>query len=415
MNYKWLRFILVVAIVMLCSMAAVTGSVDLFPVLDRNVQEEVAKEQAETVEATEEIEEIDYKQEDNVIMTSEEEDGADLGNSSVGEIDSNKKEEEAAEKENIKKVEVADKNVGLSQDEIINKAIQKAVSWYRKNRNLPGQEGWEAYTALWGAGQNLNNSTVWQTGQYWRNEGPENLDPNHAGNEHIRYGFMLLSVKKDPTDVWGGRNLLVELAAQQKENGSFGQLGRHIWAIELLNIGLEMGLDVGNWTDQEAWQKAVKWLLNEQNKNGSFGKFSELDYTGWALITLSHSRDYSGVSKAINDALNYLKKRQLEDLGTAAFSGGEWTDFNANSQAAVISGLIALGEDLTSSNSCWVQNGETLLDAQLKFQHESGYFQWTKDNSGDIDLATSQSLIALLDILHSKYTRHRMSIEIRFE
>lgn len=419
MNNKWLRFSLVVAVVMLCSLAAVTSGADLFPALDRSVLEEVAKEQVDSVQTTGETQRPGNKQETAEIPKNIAEEVEDYGNGSGAESDSNKMAEEAAVQESVDEPKAAADNDETADDEIsraadLKRAIHKTVSWYRANRNLPGQEFWEAYTALWGAGQNLNDPGIWETGQYWRNEGPGNLEPNHAGNEHIRYGFILLSVKQDPTNVWGGRNLLAELAAQQQENGSFGQLGRHIWAMELLNIGTELGLDLGSWADQRARQRAVNWLLNEQNENGSFGSFSELDYTGWALITLSYSRDYDGVGEATRKALDYLEKRQREDPGTAGFSGGEWFDYNANSQAAVISGLVALGEDLLSENSRWVQNGETLLDAQLKFQHADGFFQWTKEDPGSIDMATSQSLIALLDILHGEYTRHRMAGELLF-
>lgn len=383
MQNKLLKISLVVCIVLLGSMFAFTAGVDLFPTLDTSIEEDKA-----------------------VLGT---------GDDSDAEKASKKHEREIEKEDSDNEQQAAGEGASTSDDEAIDNAIKNTVTWYRENRNLPGQEWWEAYTALWGAGEDLNNPGIWESGQYWRSEGPDNLEANHAGNEHIRYGFMLLSVKQDPTDIWGGRNLLAELAAQQDNNGSFGQIGRHIWAMELLNIGRQLDLDVGKWAEEDARQKAVSWLLNEQNENGSFGQFSELDFTGWTMITLSYFRNHDGVNEAINDALNYLEKRQQEDPYTAAFSGGDWTDYNANSQAAVISGLVALGEDLMSANSRWVCNGETLLDAQLGFQHEAGYFKWTKENPGDLDMATSQSLIALLDIKHGEYTRHRMARELSFD
>lgn len=437
MNYKWFRLILITSAVLIFFTAAAMAGENIFPVLDTYVQEEKVAMEQEVVAIPEyELEEKTNGQEPDPNLPEKENEIAEPGNdfneendnntiAEVAEEDNNEVdsidekvniEEKVTEKKDDEAQEIADtdnSNV-TSVDVVVKAAINKTVNWYKANRNLPGQEGWEAYVALWGAGEALTDTSIWRFDQYWRNEGPGNLDPGHPGNEHIRYGFMLLSVGQDPTNVWGGRNLLAELAAQQQENGSFGQLGRHIWAMELLNIGMKMGLNVGNWADQNARQEAINWLLSVQNENGSFGQFSELDFTGWALVTLSSYRSYGGVNNAINDAVNYLQNRQKHDPSTAAFSGGEWTDFNANSQAAVISGLIALGEDLTSANSRWVQNGETLIDVQLKFQHENGYFVWRKDNPGDIDMATSQSLIALLDILHGKHTRHRMAGELSF-
>ncbi len=430
MNSIWLRLCLIIGVVLIVSAAAVMAGDVLFPVLDTNVQEDLAKEeqQEENIGDTDQVQEATAEQDTETDLEEGEaaEPEGDLEEEGEvtdleGELEAEQEaedisEEEAAERKNEHEQEIADDrtdHTSLNADLEI--AIQNTISWYRENRNLPEQEWWEAYTALWGAGEDLSETGRWKTNQYWRNEGPGNLAPGHPGNEHIRYAFMLLSVKQDPTNAWGGRNLLAELAAQQEDDGSFGHIGRHIWAMELLNIGRQLGLDVGNWAEQGARQKAVNWLLSEQNENGSFGQFSELDFTGWTLITLSYSKNYDGVNEAINDALNYLEKRQQEDPGTAGFSGGDWTDYNANSQAAVISGLVALGEDLMSANSRWVRNGETLLEAQLKFQHEGGFFQWTKDNPGDIDMATSQSLIALLDIKHGEYTRHRMARELSFD
>jgi len=434
MNNKWLKVCLIISVVFIVSVTAVMVGDDLFPVVETDVQEdEATKDQDERIGSQDKAQEAKKVQETKTTLEKKDTNASEAGNDFEEEKSNNAEEKVAEEKKEAgsdsteeettaKKNEYeqetageADKNNEISVGADLEKAIHKVVNWYRENRNLPEQEWWEAYTALWGAGEDLNNPDKWQTAQDWRDQLPDGLDPDHAGNEHIRYGFMLLSVEEDPTNVWGGRNLLAELAAQQEGNGSFGQLGRHIWAMELLNIGMELELDVGSWSDQGVRQKAVNWLLNEQNENGSFGRFSELDFTGWTLITLSYSKNHEGVSEAIDDALSYLEKRQQEDPGTADFSGGDWTDYNANSQAAVISGLVALGEDLMCTSSRWVQNGEILLEAQLKYQHEDGFFQWTIDKPGDIDIATSQSLIALLDIKHGEYTRHRMARELCFD
>ncbi len=193
----------------------------------------------------------------------------------------------------------------------IDEAIAKTVSWYQENHNPPGS--WEGMPALWGAGEDLN-AAPWEATQDWREVEP-GFAADASGNDHIHYIFRLLSVEKNPADIWEGRNLFAELAAQQGDNGSFGtQIGRHIWAIVVLDIGRELGVDVGSW-DEESQQDAVNNLITQQNSDGSFASFSQLDHTGWSLTALSNYQGDEPVDQAISDALVYLKGRQKDNAG----------------------------------------------------------------------------------------------------
>lgn len=286
--------------------------------------------------------------------------------------------------------------------------IEKTVGWYRTN--YPAPDSRQGLVALWGAGEDLNSSP-WRATQNWREDDP-GFSSATVGSEHIDYIFRLLAVGKDPSRAWGGRNLFAELAAQQDgSSGSFGSLGKHIWALVALEVGKNLGLEVGSW-DAESRQKAINHLLSQQNDDGSFGPFSQLDYTGWALIALSYYQGIPNVDQAIYKAVSFLKSKQQENAGFALPSD-PWGAENANSNAAVISGLVAAGENLLEPGDGWVKNGHTVLDALLKFQQESGEFWWQKDTPGGVELATADALLALVDLCHGESTWHRMGREVQ--
>ena len=253
-------------------------------------------------------------------------------------------------------------------------AIEKTIQWYKAND--PAPENWQGLPDLRNAGQNLNASP-WKTTQDWRQVDP-GFTADAAGNEHIQYIFRLLAVGLNPADIWGGRNLFSELAAQQRQNdgsfgsfGSFGDLGRHIWAIVALDAGegtVGTGGALGGWKTAANRQSAVSHLLEQQNEDGSFGSFSQLDYTSWALVALSNYQGEQNADEAIAKAVTYLKSRQ-KDNGGFDPPTGPWgpEPENADSNAAVISGLVAAGEKLLVEDSyIEIEDINTPLDITLQ-------------------------------------------------
>jgi len=273
-----------------------------------------------------------------------------------------------------------------------------AVSWYLHNHNPP--DSWEGMPGLWGLGENLNTAP-WSSAQDWRHETYQHGTQRHW---HVHYIFKLLSVGKDPTSVWGGMNLFKELADLQENNGSFAGYtdAAHPWPVVALDVGKELGLNVGSWNAVNR-EKAVEYLLSKQNSDGSFS--IDLDTTGYYLIALSKYMDNPEVKKAVDHAVDYLKRMQDEE---AFFDEGKGR--NANSQAIVISGLVAVGADPLKGT--WVRNGHTPLDALLKFQQSNGQFYWKKNEAGSGTMGHDDALVALSCLLNGESTWHRLGKQI---
>jgi hypothetical protein len=186
-----------------------------------------------------------------------------------------------------------------------------------------------------------------------------------------------LCMENDPTD------LLIELAKKQQDDGSFGPINAHIWSM--------IALDTAAYTYDT--DKAITYILSKQNEDGAyaFEGSSDPDMTGMAMIALSNHRDRAGVEEAIDRAISYLKAVQLTEGGFESL-GSE----NSNSISTVISGLIAAGEDINSSS--WIKNGNTMLDALMRFRLDDGSFSYLLKPKKYSQMATYQSFIAIFDI-----------------
>lgn len=237
-----------------------------------------------------------------------------------------------------------------------------------------------------------NEDTVWQAGK----EGSLSV------TEYAGFILGLLNLGLDPQDFGDGkqsRNLIDELVAQQKEDGSFGySLYEHVWAMIALDT-------VGAHYDQA---RAVNYLVGLQNPNGSIeekytwdGVEYADDVTGWSLVALSSHSENQLAKQAIDKAVDYLKSIQLAngDFGQPKEDDPYYyLNPNVNLLAVNISGLIAVGEDLTSSY--WTtEEGFTPIDALLSYQLADGSFAWKHGELGVIEYATKDAVLALGEIV----------------
>lgn len=282
-------------------------------------------------------------------------------------------------------------------------ALNKLTDYYKDNQPTSPSGSWEAFVGLWGAGEDLSTSP-WEDAS-WKTLDP-GFDSQTNANDHIYYIYSLLSVGKNPAKAFETeRNLFLELSAQQDpDSGSFGSLGKHIWAIVALDVGEILGVDVGTWNASNK-EKAIDHLILQQNLDGSFGAFSQIDYTGWSLVALSKANGPT-VDTSIVKAKQYLKSMQQESGG---FGGsGMWDAENSNSIACAIQGLIAIGEDVTSIDGAWNYNGKTPIDALLSYQNSEGAFDWQKDNPGAVFMSTKQASVALADSVSGQSTWYKL-------
>ena len=81
---------------------------------------------------------------------------------------------------------------------------------------------------------------------------------------------------------------------------------------------------------------------------------------------------------------------------------------NANSVASVISGLVAVGEDVFSEN--WIKDDNTMLDALQRFMLEDGSFSFMLEPKESNGMATYQAFIALSDLKNQKSIWHTLII-----
>ncbi|PIC58344.1 hypothetical protein CSV80_05570 [Sporosarcina sp. P12(2017)] len=274
------------------------------------------------------------------------------------------------------------------------------VERYNKDNfrwSMPGIS-WTELVALGASSSQLSDGTA-QLPE-WLTKDP-GLQKDEADTDHIRYIFGLLAVGKDPSTAWESkRNLYAELAAQQKADGSIGGINKHAWAMLALDTGEKRGQDVGTW-GANAKEKALQHLLKQEKEKGGFSlslneqDTADPDMTGMVLLALANYQDDSAANAAIERAKQALREQQLDTAGW-----GAWGE-NSNSIATVISGLVAVGEDVTSDK--WQKGEELPLDALSKFQTKNGAFAFTLPADQWVNTkAVEQSLIALQEIKTGK-------------
>ncbi len=105
--------------------------------------------------------------------------------------------------------------------------------------------------------------------------------------------------------------------------------------------------------------------------------------------------------------MTYLENEQLNDGGFPYDSTSEWFfgTSNSNSTGTVVSGLIAIGEDVTSSK--WTKNEKTPIDCLLTYQNTDGGFFYEQGYNNDA-FSFNQCLTALGDYKYNKSVYNRI-------
>jgi hypothetical protein len=273
----------------------------------------------------------------------------------------------------------------------LDQAIANTINYYRNsNKEL---DSWWQIVALTGVGEDVKVSPY--TIPAW-DENTVTADTYAGDDAGVIIG--LIAKGENPKN-FHGKNFTEILAKKQKNSSeSFNGANFNMWAITALEI-----------SNQEYDKEfALKTLLEYQMDDGGYGFSkafgSSTDMTGVALVSLSMLQKDEAfksdprITESINKALNYLEASKLAD-GT--FIGYGSTDVSdANSTAMAITGLLSVGEDLTSERWSGVNTG--ILTMQVTEEDAAagngikGQFFWQKPTANE--LATNQSLIAIGDI-----------------
>ncbi|MBV1820468.1 Ig-like domain-containing protein [Anaerosalibacter bizertensis] len=252
---------------------------------------------------------------------------------------------------------------------------------------------------------------AWETATFVR--AGMNLDKWHASNKYqSRYdvnlknlaskanqALIMLDIGENPAD-FNGRNLIVEIV-EELNKSDYGHGDQNY---------LKAVIAVDRYNEKYKDQKVVydekiviDNILLAQTKEGGF-KERETPVpmnTGYALKALSKHRDYSGVDESINKALKYLHSIQKDDGGF--YTGTYVTGFNAE----VISGLLAVGEDLTSEK--WSKGDSNPIESLFILWKDNKSFDnkegESTNNKGWID-ATQKALYTLVDLKDSGYSNY---------
>ncbi len=206
--------------------------------------------------------------------------------------------------------------------------------------------------------------------------------------EYSRVILALSALNQDARDV-GGYDLTLPLGDFDKT--VWQGINGPIWAL--------IALDSRNYPmpqnpqakTQATRQMYVDRILSRQLSDGSWSLSGEgsgdVDVTAMALQALSRYTDQAAVKTGVDRALSWLSGQQQADGGFA--TGGA---ANAESCAQVVVALESLGLPLTDSR--FVKNWATVLNALLGYQLTDGSFCHVKDGGSNL-MATEQSLYAL--------------------
>ncbi len=199
--------------------------------------------------------------------------------------------------------------------------------------------------------------------------------------EYSRVIIALTSIGRNPENV-GGYNLLTPLTDYEKtvEQGINGA----VFAL--------IALDSGDYLKESGLRDAyIDYILKSQNTDGGFamsGDVSDIDITANALIALSNYKDREAVNTAIDKALSFISKAQLNNGGFIN-QGAE----NSESSAQVTVALCSLGIDINDKR--FVKNGNSVLDSLMAcYSKGNGFKHFSSDSKTNL-MATEQALYAL--------------------
>jgi energy-coupling factor transport system substrate-specific component len=183
----------------------------------------------------------------------------------------------------------------------------------------------------------------------------------------------------------GARDLVAELLAQRRSNGSFG--GQVNWTA----FGVLALRAAGRSAHAPPVRSGARFIARSQNRDGGFSFAasggSDVDDTGAALQALAAAGRRG--SRASGRALAYLRRRQNADGGFGQLAHSR---SNAQSTAWAIQGLVAAGRD---PDRFQVKGGRSALAYLRSLQEGNGNFRYSRTSSQTPVWVTAQALAAV--------------------
>ena len=268
----------------------------------------------------------------------------------------------------------------------VSEVKESTANWILSNLENPGYgDEWKILSLIRG---NINVPTnLYET--YYSNL--ENTLKEKKGvlhrvkyTEYSRVILTLTALGYDPTDV-AGYNLVEKLFSF--DNVSKQGLNGVIFAL--------IALDTNNYEikgTENSREMLINEIVSKQLADGGFnlsGTTGDVDMTAMAVQALAKHKEQPNVEAALEKALNFLSKSQLSTGGFGT-SEGE----TAESSAQVLIALSALGIDVNDAR--FVKDGNTIVDAIMKFKVENEGFKHILSQTSSNDIATEQTLLALV-------------------
>jgi len=191
------------------------------------------------------------------------------------------------------------------------------------------------------------------------------LDGSTAGKTVM----ALTSAGEDPRD-FDGEDYVIAITNQISPTGQFNVNTAFNQSLAILGLAA---------AGEPVPENSLIWLVDQQEQEGElagswddgFGTAGNADSTALAVAALL-AGGLPVDDETVAGAINFLAGSQLESGG---WEYGPAFGENANSTALVVNALNLAGEDVTSAESPWLQEGGTPVAALLSWQSESGAFQ----------------------------------------
>ncbi len=255
----------------------------------------------------------------------------------------------------------------------VENAVYSTVDYYKNNK--PQLSHWEEIVALEEACKALGKAD--KLDEFDVSGWEPTFDNNSQATDYAGAILGKHAIGEDTDE------LAETLIGMQQDDGGFGgTINNTIYAMMALD---KIGANYGK-------TAAITYLISQKKADGGFalsGSSGDPDLTGMALVVLSNHRDIDGVNKAIEEAIGFLREKQLDSGGFG--SGG---DEYAESTAAVIRGLLACGKDIVEDIDDWIKAENSVVKALFRFRLDDGSFSHRLNGSSD-ETATRQALLAL--------------------